>query len=219
MHYTKQTITSFIHQAGVLVQNSKNIDDVKNAVMQYGYDERRLESGEQVFNELKDLSYKLHVAKGNKVEAYKRKQDLQMHIHKVYMKYVKISRIAFADDLKAREVLLLDGGRERTYKEWYYQVSVFCSIMLKNDDSYLSVMSGFGINAGEISDLQKQLRDLSKLNDECLKSSGELRKITAQRKKMVVEMQNYVSDFLKIARIALEHSPKILQSLGVNVKS
>lgn len=219
MHYTKQTITSFIHQAGILVHNSKNVDDIKNAVMQYGYDERRLDSGEQVYNELKKISYNQHRAKSMKGEKYKQKQELQKQIHKVYMKYLKIARIVFADDFKARSVLMLEGVRERTYKEWYFQVSVFCSIMLKNDDGYLERMAEYGIEKVRIEELKSQLGRLNELNDECLTCAGELRKLTAQRKQMVIEMQSYLSDFLKIARIALENSPKILQSLGVDVKS
>lgn len=219
MHYTKQTITSFIHQAGILVHNSKNVDDIKNAVMQYGYDERRLDDGEEVFSMLKEVAFKQHQAKSDKVEKFKKKQDLQMAIHKLYMKYLKIARIAFAEDFKARNVLILDGSRERTYKEWYFQVSVFCSIMLKNDDGYQDKMAQFGIASEKIEDLRRQLVVLNELNDECLKSAAELKRLTALRKKMVIKMQNYVSDFIKIARIALEHSPKALQSLGVNVKS
>lgn len=219
MHYTKYSINSFIHQAGILVKNSQEVGVVREAVMQYGYDERRLKSGEQVFLKLKDLSYKQHKAKASKVELYRRKHELQLHVHKVYMKYLKIARIAFSEDLKARSVLLLDGGRARTYKDWYYQVSVFCSIMQKNDDGYLEVMAGFGIESEQIEELRVQLKSLGKLNDECIKSAGELRKLTADKKKLVVEMQSYVSDFLKIARIALEHSPKVLQSLGVDIKS
>nr|WP_319398087.1 hypothetical protein [uncultured Carboxylicivirga sp.] len=219
MHYTKQTITSFIHQAGILVHNSKNIDDIRNAVMQYGYDERRLDDGEQVFNVLKDVSFKQHQAKSVKVEQFKKKQDLQAKIHKEYMKYLKIARIAFAEDFKARNVLILDGSRERTYNEWYFQVSVFCSIMLKNDDGYQERMAQYGISSEQIEGLRQQLVVLNELNEECLKSAAELKRLTALRKKMVIKMQNYVSDFIKIARIALEHSPKALQSLGVSVKS
>ncbi|MCU4165357.1 hypothetical protein [Carboxylicivirga caseinilyticus] len=219
MHYTKQTITSFIHQAGILVHNSKNVDDIKNAVMQYGYDERRLDDGEKVFSMLKEISFKQHLAKSVKIEKFRQKQNLQSKIHRDYMKYLKIARIVFAEDFKARNVLILDGTRERTYKEWYFQVSVFCSIMLKNDDDYLGRMAKYGIEASKIEELRQQLVDLNDLNDECLKSAAELRQLTAQRKKMVVKMQNYVSDFIKIARIALEHSPKALQSLGVNVKN
>ncbi|MBS2097647.1 hypothetical protein [Carboxylicivirga linearis] len=219
MHYTKQTITSFIHQAGILVYNSKHVDDIKNAVMQYGYDERRLDDGEQVFKMLKEISFKQHQAKSDKMEKFKLKQDLQSKIHKEYMKYLKIARIAFAEDFKARNVLILDGGRERTYKEWYFQVSVFCSIMLKNDDGYQDRMAQYGIEVVKIEDLRKQLVKLNEVNDECIKSAAELKRLTAQRKKMVIKMQNYVSDFIKIARIALEHSPKALQSLGVGVNN
>ncbi len=219
MHYTKSTIASFIHQAGILVHNSKSVDDIRNAVMQYGYDERRLTRGERVFEKLREISFKQEKAKTVKTEKYKLKQNLQKVIHKNYMKYLKIARIVFADDLKARNVLLLEGSRERTYKEWYFQVSVFCSIMLKNDDRYLQKMAVYGIDRSQIEILNKDLAELNKLRNECIKSSGELKKLTAEKRVLVVAMQDYVSDFIKIARIALENSPKVLKNLGLSVKN
>ncbi|MCU4176120.1 hypothetical protein [Carboxylicivirga sp. N1Y90] len=219
MHYTKHTITSFIHQADTIVKNGKQVDAIRNAVVKYGYDEQQMSAGEILVKELREIQIAQHEAKSEKVRNYKRKQNLQAQVHKLYMKYVKLGRIAFVNDVRARKALVLDGGRERTYNEWLYQVTAFCSIMLGNDNDYLEVMARFGVTKLDFEDLKKQLKELNKVSDLCLKSMGEVRELTAQRKRKVLEMQQYVSDFLKVARIALEYSPKLLESLGVAVKS
>jgi len=187
-------------------------------VLNYGYDEGRLLQGKKLYEELMQVSFEQEKARHAKHEVFTAKQTLQLSIHKLYMKYLKIARIVFADDLSAREALLLDGSRERTYVEWVFQVSAFCSNMLNNPD-FLVAMAAYGISKKEISDLQKQLVEINIISDKGLKCVGELRRLTSLKKKKVLVMQNYVSDFLKIARIALEDNPQLLECLGVVVKS
>jgi len=219
MHYTKHSITSFIYHADLLVKNSMEVDDIRNAINKYGYGKSEIDRGNHLISELRSATMRQHMAKSEKVKNYKRKQELQMQVHKAYMKYVKIARIAFSDDVKARKALLLGGARGRVYNMWFAQVKTFCSIMLENGDEYPAVMARYGIGKEEIVRLNEQLGELNKLTDLCLKSVGEVRKLTDRRQKMVIETQHYLSDFLKIARIALEYSPQLLESLGVSVKS
>ena len=219
MHYTKHTISSFIYHADIMVKNSRDVDAIRNAVGQYGYGEPEMDKGNRLLADLRQVTLKQHSAKSEKAKNFSRKQHLQMKIHKVYMKYLTIARIAFADDVKARRALVLDGVRGRRYNMWVFQVGSFCSIMLENDDDYLAVIRKYGISKNDIEQLKAQLAELNILSDRCLKSVGEVRKLTALRQQKVIEMQHYVSDFLKIARIALECTPQLLESLGVSVKS
>jgi len=219
MHYTKHTISSFIHQADVLVKNSREVDAIRSAVNKYGYGKSEIDKGDRLLAELRRVTMQQHVAKSEKVQNYKLKQILQAKIHKTYMKYVKLARIGFSEDIMARKALLLDGARGRVYSVWVFQVSSFCSIMLDEEKHYLTVMRRFGIEKADFEVLKEQLQELSYLSDKCLESVGELRKLTAQRQKKVIEVQHYVSDFVKIARIALEYSPQLLESLGVSVRS
>lgn len=219
MHYTKHTITSFIHQADVIVKNTYDVNDIRTAVNKYGYGESEIDEGKRLVAELRNVAMQQHMAKSEKAKNYKRKRALQAQVHKDYMKYVKIARIAFADDVKARKALVLDGARGRVYNEWLFQVSSFCSIMLENEEGYVKRIAKYGVSKEDIKTLKDRLVKLNRISDMCLKSVGEVRKLTAERQQKVLEMQRYVSDLLKIARIALEYSPQLLECLGLGVKN
>ncbi len=219
MHYTKHTISSFIYHAGIVLKNGRDVDAIRNAVNEYGYGEVEIDRGDRLLSELREVAHQQHIAKCDKHENYVRKQALQAKIHKSYMKYVKLARIGFADDVKARKALLLDGARGRVYNLWLFQVSAFCSIMLDNNEGYLSVMGKYGVAKYEIEYLRTQLTELTQLSDKCLESVGEVQSLTAKRQKLIIQMQNYISNFIKVARIALEASPQMLEALGVRVKS
>lgn len=219
MHYTKQTISSFITKANILMVNSQKAEDIKDAVDKYGYDEERMAKGEALVKQLKELSEQQELQKSKKVLLFSEKKKLQQKVHKLYMKYLKLARIAFADDLIARRAMLLDGGRERTYNEWLIQVNAFVMTLLESDEHYLKAIGGYGVQKEQLVELQGMLVKLSKLSTECLIIAGELRKTTAAKQRKVIDVQNYISDFVKVARIALEYSPQSLKVLGIGVKS
>jgi len=217
MHYTKYSIAHYVLDVEVLIVNSYRQPAIKKAVDKYGYDEAMLDVLKEVHQDLVGVLDEQAHAKSVKRDLYAERTLLKKQVQKVYMKYLKLARIAFVDDLKIREALLLDGERMRTYNEWLFQVAVFCSNLTANQD-WLSLLKRYGIARHDIVELDNWRNKLIRLTEKCIEAKGEVKRLTESKHKKVIEVQSCVSDYIKIARIALENKPKLLNCLGINVK-
>ncbi len=213
MHYTKSNKEDFIFRSKEILKTSVSFDVIRDAVRNYGYDAVRLAEGEGLSNSLMS-SYKeaekVSVKKKRLFSEKKRKQD---EIHKVYMKYLKLARIAFVNDVEAQEVLVLNGVRSRVYEKWVQQVSVFVVIML-DSPRYIDQMSVFGIVKNDIVELRNELKRLEDLNRECHKVTALLKKLNKEVKDKILQVQGWLSRYLKVARIAMGNE-KSKELLGI----
>jgi hypothetical protein len=218
MHYTKLSKSKYLSKVGVLFSNSLSDEAIRKALFSFGYNDHRLSEGKKLFDELSSCDAEHVLRNAEKIDLFYRKKNAQEVIHHAYMKFLKIARIAFDEDMNAAEALLLDGPRERTYKKWYFQVSVFCNNLLNTPD-FLASMETFGVKKTQIEQLRMDLDNLSSLSDKCVKITGVVRMLVQKKKKQTIRLQDWVSDYIKIARIALEDSPQNLAKIGITVKS
>ncbi|MCT4587460.1 MAG: hypothetical protein N4A71_06525 [Carboxylicivirga sp.] len=217
MHYTKNSILTYQSGVELLLRNSLHKDSIKQTVVRYGYDEKELNYIYGLNKELTDLVDASEAAKNRKRIVYHDKSVLLARIKKDYMRYLKLTRIALADDVKAGEALILNGARARTINEFVLQMTVFVSNLLKNKD-WLNALNVYSIQREDIEQLNDRLKELSHLSDKCLEAQGEVRRITSLKKKKLVDIQGYVSDYVKVVRIAFEEKPGLLVSLGIKAK-
>ncbi|TAJ14766.1 hypothetical protein DMA11_04345 [Marinilabiliaceae bacterium JC017] len=216
MHYTKLKKDEFLDKTKRLIRRSKD-EKMREAFLAYGYNDQRLSEGEEMYSKLSRISDD-HVMKARmKVYWFSIKQEQLVKARKMYMKYLKIARITFDDNEDAKKSLLLEGPRARTYKEWFYQASLFCRNITRHEE-FLEPFSRYGVQVTHIAALRAELDKLSELSDKCVKISGELKKLTREKKEMTITFQHWISDYIKIARIALENDPAILEGLGVSVR-
>ena len=218
MHFTKLSKSQYLHQVNMLFVNSVSDETIKNAVCNFGYTEKRMAEGKRMFEDLDAIENEHTLKNDEKTSLYRKKKLKQNEVNRSYMKYLKIARIAFGDNIEAREALMLDGSRERTYKKWVFQVSVFCNNLLDNAE-YWPELERYGVNKDHIKKLKSELLDLMELSDKGAKVTGLVKMLTQKKKKQTLKVQSWISDYIKIARIALEDAPDNLQKLGINVKS
>ncbi len=218
MHYTKFTRKDFLYKLDEITAYSIREAEIRNAVSSYGYNQSRLNEGRRLWENLRLLYIEAQEKAKLKRDCHAEKKLKQKEIHKKYMKYLKLARIAFVDNIEAQESLMLLGVRARTYDKWFVQVSVFVN-NLTSSTMYLNSMAEFGIKQNDLDALKKQLVELNELSDKCVRVTAVVRMLNDKVKKETIEVQQWVSSYLKVARIALEDNPEVLAMLGIMEKS
>lgn len=217
MHYTKNSIGNYQSGVEVMFRNSIHQHAIKETVTKYGYSEELLRKIYDLNSDLLKVVESAKLAKHKKAEVFKKKNDLLTSVKKEYMRYVKLARIVLGNNIMAEEALVLNGARARTHKEFVFQMTVFVSNLLKNKE-WLEALGVFNIKQENIKGLENHLSDYARLSELCLEAQGEVKRLTTLKKKMLTEIQSYVSDYVKVVRIAFEEKPKLLMSLGIRVK-
>lgn len=218
MHYTKFTKRDYLFKLDEITAYSIRRDEIRDAVSTYGYDESRLNEGRELWEKLKLLHIEALDKSTLKRNTFAAKKSLQKEVHKKYMKFIKLARIAFVNHIEAQEALMLMGARARTFDKWFVQVSVFVNNLLSSND-YLRIIGGLGISREDLNGLKIRLAELSELSDRCVKVTATVRMLNDKVKKETFVVQQWVSNYLKVARIALEDNPEVLALLGIGVKN
>ncbi|MCG8582830.1 MAG: hypothetical protein MI866_23115 [Bacteroidales bacterium] len=218
MHYTKNRISEYQSGVEVLFRNSMDQEDVKSTVGKYGYGEAQLSRMYNLNRELSVLLDNIETAKRHKVRVYDEKNKLYESLKKDYMRYLKLARIALADNAGATAALILDGARARTKNEFILQMKAFISNLINNKE-WLTELSVYNISADDIKIMDANLDELERKMRVCLEAQGQVRSLAVDKKRLLVQLQSYVSDYVKVVRIALEEKPKLLVSLGITVKN
>ncbi len=218
MHYTKFTKQDYLYRLDEITSYSIRESEIRNAVSGFGYGQSKLNEGRRLWENLKVLYIEAQEKSSLKRSCHAEKKRKQKEVHKIYMRYLKLARIAFVDDIEAQEALFLTGARARTYDKWFMQVSVFVN-NLKSSTSYINEMLKYGITQKHVDDLKIQLNELSELSDKCVRITAVVRMLNHKVKKETIQVQHWVSSYLKVARIALEDNPEVMALLGLADKN
>jgi len=200
------------------IHNASTSEKVSKAIAMFGYSPSKLKAGKSLLATVEKLVALQKKAYGLKLGAYQVKTNSKDIANEVYIPYVKIARIALKSDKGAFQALELHGKRKRGYVAWLAQAKTFYTNVLANQD-YKAAMANFGIT-------QKKL--LAALNlvikaDDALahykKATGEAQNATERRNIAIKALEEWMKDFIAIAKIALEDQPQMMEVLGVIVPS
>ncbi len=203
MHYSKQKFESFLANSRSILNISFNTSSIKEAIGNFGYSDERLEEGKRLYDDLVKTAKLQEEKEEEKKLCFERKASFQSKVSSEYMKYLKIARIVFNKNEEAYLALSLKGQRERTYDKWYHQVSVFCNNLLANSE-YILQMKTFGVTKDNIENLKAELYELQRYNEECMRITASVRRIVKEKKNKMIKWQEWMSDYIKIVRIAIQ---------------
>ncbi|MDG5800425.1 hypothetical protein QA597_08650 [Marinilabiliaceae bacterium ANBcel2] len=212
MHFTKLAFDEYITKVAYLIGNSLGDERISRATARFGYDNDRLKMGENLYRRVKDISEKQNKAKIKKIKMHKKRRSVESSVRRKYMKILQIARIAFANDVLIRRALQLDGQREASLHSWLNQVSMFAS-RLSSENEWMKGIANYGISNDDIKDLLDSTEELRDVAAICEQEKENAKKLTAIKREELKKLQGWISDFLKIAKIALEDQPGLYNKI------
>ena len=212
MHFTKLPYEEFVKNVSTLISNSLSDNEIVTATSRFGYDKNRIKMGERLLKELISNDKKQTGSQDKKIKLHEKRAELKQSVKKKYMKILLIARIAFDKDQLVKRALKLDGARETELNLWIDQISVFANTLL-SEASWLNMLKNYGIGRKEIHALTSDLDKLRSTAMLCEQAKTEAKKTTQEKRNKLKEMQNWISDFLKIAKIALEDKTEVYEKL------
>ena len=123
----------------------------------------------------------------------------------------------------AKQPILLDrvgasGRRQKAVAAYFIEAEWFYHA-LANDESLLKMMSVYGYTKQTILQRQKEIENIYRLMEQKARASGEAQHSTQVRNRKLRELDRWVSEYKKVARLAFRDSPQYLEKLGIVVKS
>ncbi len=200
--------------AQVAITNVLNDPDLHAALAAFGYDDNRLRQGNILRENLRTFYQQQKGAYGDLYTAGDELADAQQQAHETYMRYLKVARVALEGDRGAREKLALKGERKRTLAGWLEQAQQFYSNAL-SDPNILNKLAEYNITSAMLETGKRQVDLVGSHNAARKQRKGTARDATRMRIEAKVALDEWMSDFLKIARVALKDRPQLLEQLGI----
>ena len=204
--------------ANTAIDNSLNAPDLLAAVTPFGYDAARLNAGKAIVSDLEALHNQKEIKYSNKYAQTGEKNSAREAAYDKYIVHVKLARVAIKDNPVFERQLGLQGKRATDLNGFLLQATRFYNIALDNADIQ-TTLATVGIDTTQLQDGLSAVTAIQAAHTEQINAKGEAEAATKIRDQKADEVIDWLSDYIKIARIALEDSPQALERIGVYVKS
>lgn len=192
--------------------------DIQNVLASFGYPPEELQNGHVLYEAAFSAHAKQKGEQAEQIGATAELDRLRDAVNKTYMRHLKLARVAFKTDTVAAAKLTLAGERKRSFTGWLGQVQQFYTALA--DDSRLQQgLARFGVTTAAIAQTQADIQAVIRANVTRETEKGEAQQATKDRDAALDTLLDWQSDFIAVARIALEDTPQLLETLGVRVAS
>ncbi|ASC74110.1 hypothetical protein XM38_050850 [Halomicronema hongdechloris C2206] len=209
-----QTIDEFITAVQVAIDNALANSTLQAALSDFGYTPERLAQGRSLHASALVAHLQQRAEYGDQASATAALQQTRDTAEKSYMRLVKIARIAYKDNPGALVRLDLNGKRKRSLSGWLLQAQQFYSNLLAAPD-LLDSLKQYGVTAQKVKAAQAELAAVAAANLAQEQEKGQAQTATQVRDTALDALSDWFSDFIAIARIALEDEPQMLEAMGV----
>jgi len=206
----------FLIRSRILIENAHSIPEINERLLGYGYTPQRWGEGFALLAAAEaSVSQQLREY-GESYAATEAVNRVWKEANAVYMKTLKVARIAFGDEPKAAVALKLQGPRKETVEGWMDQASVFYGNLI-GDATLGDRLTKFGYTAAKLADEAALVDQVRKVLNAQGKETGEARQATADRDRQVADLDAWVGELKALARVAFTDDPQQLEKLGVVV--
>ena len=213
---TKHKIETEVVQAHTLVVNARKNAQVKQIMENYGYTDPRIQEGENLLNQVEQWQAKQE-------NCYSKEKALKQQLEKdvktlkaLYQEHLTIARFVFRKDPFMQSELQLKGARNTSWAGWIKQVMRFYH---RIEAGGLPLMKKQGITAEELAQGKAMAEAVMVTYHEKKSCAGNAQSATQNRNDALKAMGRWVSNYIKIARVAFQHDPQLLEALGITVPS
>lgn len=212
------TYNDLLNAAQVAIDSALSNPEIQVFLTPFGYPPEELQHGRTLYEAAIAAFQKQKENYADQFGASATLDQLREDVNKTYIRQVKLARIAFKDDPVATAKLALTGERKRSFTGWLGQVQQFYAA-LAGDKRLQQGLARFGVTPKTIEQDQAQIQLVMEANVARETEKGEAQQSTKDRDSALDDLLEWHSDFVAIARIALEEKPQLLETLGILIAS
>ncbi len=198
----------------LMLRVAENDMDIKPILTNYGYDSPVVLAGRALYATAYAAQQNQKKEYGEKYGAVDTFGQARIDTYNKYMELVGLARIVFKRDRNILNQLDLVGERENSYDKLVMQMKRFYDNALASDD-IINSLGRFNITADTLNAGKVLIEDMLVKYQAQLKESSEAQRATHDRDEAMEGLDDWMSDFLAVAKIALAHEPQYLERLGI----
>ncbi len=209
-----KTIGERLEYYNVILKNAIDDQEILAALNAFRYTQEKINIGKELLESTRKADAKNAKEYGEQYAATQNVEKKYQKAAKPYMTSIGVARIAFKNDAEATKALVLRGKRQSTLSNWLRDAEVFYRNLLSTE-LYLAKMEVFGRTREMLDSEYIEIRNVQDAYAVQKKEMGDAISSTAVRDTKMEELDSWMTDFIGIARLALQDNPDSLSKLGL----
>ena len=207
-----------LEQYRVSLENVGNQTEIATIMAEFGYDETLLTEGKTLLTKTREAFDFNKKEDDETTEAYKNFTETKENLAKTYTLHRKKGKVIFRKEPTTLSKLALTGSLPTAYIKWLETVKKFYTVAV-SDTEIQNKLVRLKVSTEELNGTIQLISNLEQARSEYLREKGESQDSTKSKDKAFAEIDDWMSEFYAVAKIALEDHPQLLESLGKFVKS
>lgn len=214
----RYTEVGLLEQYRIALENVTKNPTIAKEMEDLGYDTTEIDKGKALLTKTRE-KYDFNKNEDHETtQAYDDFENAKEILEKTYNLHRKKAKVIFRKDNVTLKQLALDKALPRTYMKWIEAIKSFYTHLLADTDLQTKVLK-LKITKADLTQAQNEYQTLEQKRALYLREEGESQQATQDKNKALDEIEEYMQDFYAVAKIALEDTPQLLESLGLIIKS
>ena len=210
------SLSDFFTEATVQLTNAQEHTDIAAALDAFGYDAATLQEGQALLDAARNL-YDAQIKEyGEQHAATQAFAEASQQADKAYAAHRRLAKIAFKNDAQRKTDLHLSEIKPRAFNPWHEQARHFYAALLADTEAQ-SQLARYKVTLEAIQAAQAKVEQAFTLKTSQEQEKGEAQEATQKRDAAIAALDEWLSDFKVVARIALEDTPQLLEALNIGV--
>ena len=206
-----------LEQYRVAFENTASQPQISATMAEYGYDSATMAIGKALYDETR-LSFDSNKKETDEeAAAYATFAAKEDQLSKIYAEHRKKAKVVFRNDTVTADMLEISGSLPQAYIKWLEIVKKFYNVALA-DSNIQSGLSRLKVTPNDLTAAQALIPEVEAARATYLKEKGESQDATTKKDTAFAKLDSWMREFYAVAKIALEDTPQLLESLGKVVK-
>lgn len=203
---------------GVMFENiGKNLE-LKSELAEYGYDEAKIKEGKKLYDEARKTFDVNTKETREETTASQNFQEKYQNFQKIHTTHRKKAKIVFDDNAEAFLQLKLKDTPARAIAKFLEEAKAFYQL-ISTTETLMTLLKQLKITEQEITKQLQLLKEVEQAHADYQKEKGESQQATKDKNNAFEALDKWVVKFFKVAKIALEDKPQLLEILGKTIRS
>jgi len=202
----------------VSLTNAGSQPAIAEIMEEFGYGPEKLAEGLAKVGEVRSAFDIRNAEKSESFAAYRAFEAKWDGLSDLYALHRRKAKAAFSKAPVVAEMLAILGSVPRTYARWIETVRTFYTVSLA-DPEIQQGMTRVKLSTEDLNAAYAMIPELEKARNHYIQEKGETQHATMLKDAAFARLDDWMKEFYAIAKIALEESPQLLESLGRLVRS
>ncbi|MEK6479814.1 hypothetical protein WJR50_19890 [Catalinimonas sp. 4WD22] len=209
----KRSIPAELMMAHIAIENAMQNNGILKKLSAYNYDRKRLMEGKSLKEELQLLDSVKQDKYGQQLTSTDSMYSQRQEIVALYRQHVKRAKLVFEGQRGILEQLQIAGALKTDTNGLLNQIYNFYSKI----EAFAEDMAKYNVSPEELAQTKAMVEALFTARQQQVQSKGDAQDATQKRNAKLKELRSWMTQFRKVARIALADEPQLLESLGIIV--